>query len=84
MGKLIWLMERAGYLEQRVSPTERRARELYLTKKGQLFADRVRQVVKAQDDHFFAMLSGAERKTLLELLRKVYESYVDMVPQTDV
>lgn len=83
MGKLIWLMERAGYLEQRVSPTERRARELYLTKKGRLFAERVRRVVKAQDDQFFAMLSREERKTLLGLLRKVYESYIDMVPETD-
>src|SRR5262245_34991330 len=29
MAKLLWQMEHAGFLEQRVSPTERRARELY-------------------------------------------------------
>lgn len=83
MAKLLWQMEHAGYLEQRVSPTERRARELYLTKKGQAFAKRLRQVAKAQDDEFFAMLSAAERQTLIVLLRKVYESYIDMVPMVD-
>ena len=83
MAKLLWQMEHAGYLEQRVSPSERRARELYLTKKGQAFAKRVRQVVKAQDDDFFAMLSAKEREVLLGLLRKVYESYIDMVPVID-
>lgn len=80
MAKLLWQMEHAGYLEQRVSPAERRARELYLTKKGQAFAAEVRRVVKAQDDDFFAMLDGKERETLLALLRKVYESYIDTAP----
>ena len=80
MAKLLWQMEHAGYLEQRVSPAERRARELYLTKKGQAFAAQVRRVVKAQDDEFFAMLDRRERETLLALLRKVYESYIDTAP----
>jgi DNA-binding MarR family transcriptional regulator len=80
MAKLLWQMEHAGFLEQRVSPTERRARELYLTKKGQALAKRLRKVIKAQDDDFFAMLSKPERETLLGLLRKVYESYIDTEP----
>jgi len=80
MAKLLWQMEHAGFLEQRVSPAERRARELYLTRKGEALAKRLRQVVKAQDDEFFAMLSARERETLLALLRKVYESYIDMAP----
>ena len=83
MAKLLWQMEHAGYLVQRISPAERRARELYLTKKGQAFAKRLRGVVKAQDDGFFAMLSEKERQTLLALLRKVYESYIDRAPMID-
>ncbi|WP_162917186.1 MarR family winged helix-turn-helix transcriptional regulator [Dongia deserti] len=77
MAKLLWQMEHAGFLEQRISPAERRARELYLTKKGEAVAKRLRQVVKAQDDDFFAMLTKSERETLLGLLRKVYESYIE-------
>jgi len=83
MAKLISQMEKAGYVEQRVSPSERRARELYPTQSGRAVARRLRQLVKAQDDDFFAVLDGKEQATLLALLRKVYESYIDMVPLQD-
>ena len=42
MTKLLWQMEHAGFLEQRISPAERRARELYLTRKGRELAKRLR------------------------------------------
>jgi len=80
MGKLIEQMEKAGFIEQRVSRVERRARELFLTEKGRGIVQRVREVIKRQDDDFFAMLSASEREVLLGLLRKVYENYIDMVP----
>lgn len=83
MAKLLALMEQAGYLEQRVSPAERRARELYLTDKGREHAARTRAVVTAQDRDFFAILTPEERATLLGLLRKVYTSYIDMAPAGD-
>jgi DNA-binding MarR family transcriptional regulator len=80
MTKLLWQMESAGYLEQRISPAERRARELYLTKKGRELAKRLRLVIKEQDDDFFVMLNKEERSTLRGLLRKVYETYIDTEP----
>jgi DNA-binding MarR family transcriptional regulator len=80
MTKLLWQMEHAGFLEQRISPAERRARELYLTKKGKDLAKRLRLVIKKQDDDFFAMLNKEERSTLIRVLRKVYESYIDTEP----
>jgi DNA-binding MarR family transcriptional regulator len=80
MTKLLWQMERAGFLEQRISPAERRARELCLTKKGRELAKRLRMVIKEQDDDFFGMLSKEERATLRRLLRKVYETYLDTEP----
>jgi len=83
MGKLIEQMEKAGFIEQRVSRVERRARELFLTEKGRAIVQRVREVIKRQDDGFFAMLSTPEREALLGLLRKVYETYLDTAPQTD-
>lgn len=83
MGKLLEQMERGGFIEQRVSRVERRARELYLTPKGQAIVQRTRDVVRRQDKDFFAPLDAGERDQLLGLLRKVYESYLDMVPHTE-
>ncbi len=80
MGKLLDGMEAAGLVEQRVSRVERRARELFLTPAGQALVGRTRDVVRRQDDAFFAPLSGPERAHLLALLRKLYASYFDMVP----
>ncbi len=81
MGKLLEQMERGGFVEQRVSRVERRARELYLTPKGQAIVQRTRDVVRRQDKDFFAALDPGERDQLLGLLRKVYESSLDMRPQ---
>jgi DNA-binding MarR family transcriptional regulator len=83
MGKLLEQMEKAGFIEQKVSRVERRARELFLTSKGRGIVQKVREVIKRQDDEFFAMLSPMEREILLGLLRKVYESYIDIVPHAD-
>ncbi|SDR63756.1 transcriptional regulator, MarR family [Rhizobiales bacterium GAS113] len=83
MGKLIERMEQAGLVEQKISTSERRARELSLTQKGASLVPKVRADIRRQDDRFFGMLSAEERKLLLQLLRKVYEHYVDMVPTGD-
>ncbi len=83
MGKLLEQMERGGLIEQRVSRVERRARELYLTPKGQAIAQRTGDVVRRQDREFFAPLDEAERGQALGLLRKVYETYLDMTPQSE-
>jgi DNA-binding MarR family transcriptional regulator len=83
MGKLIERMERAGLLEQKISASERRARELYLTDKGRAMVPKVRAVIRRQDDDFFGMLTLEERKALLGLLRKIYSSHIDMVPTSE-
>lgn len=83
MGKLLELMEQKGLIEQRVSRTERRARELFLTAKGRALVQPTREVARRQDDEFFSPLSGDERKELLGLLRKLYENYLDMVPRAE-
>ena len=83
MGKLLDTMERAGLIEQRVARVERRARELYLTEKGRALVQQTRDVVRRQDDEFFAALDAREREQLLGLLRKVYETFLDMVPHAE-
>ena len=83
MGKLLDAMAEAGLVEQRISPVERRARELYLLPRGEALRDTVRDAARRQDERFFAMLSGDERARMLELLRKVYVHYLDMVPDPE-
>jgi len=83
MAKLIERMELAGLLVQKISTSERRARELYLTNKGRALVPKVRSRILRQDADFFGMLTGEERRHLLALLRKVYERHLDMVPPSD-
>jgi len=83
MAKLIERMERAGLLKQKISASERRARELYLTDKGRALSPKVRARILRQDEDFFGMLTREERRHLLTLLRKIYEQHIDMVPPSD-
>lgn len=81
MGKLLDAMVEAGLAEQRVSPAERRARELYLLPKGEALRGQVREVALNQDKDFFAVLDQSETRQLLGLLRKVYGRYLDTMPE---
>jgi DNA-binding MarR family transcriptional regulator len=83
MGRLLDQLQQAGLVEQKVSPEERRARELYLTPKGQRVAEQVRAVAQRQSADFFSILSGQEQADLLRLLRKVYAGYVEHAPAAD-
>ena len=80
MAKLIERMERAGLLEQKISTSERRAKELYLTDKGRGLVPKVTSRILRQDNDFFSVLSHEERRHLLVLLRKVYKRHIDMMP----
>lgn len=80
MGKLLDILGRAGLVEQRVSPKERRARELYLLPAGEALRARVRSGALGQDRDFFSMLDEGERTTLVVLLRKVYVHHLDIAP----
>src|SRR5262249_19711031 len=57
MGRLLDQLQQAGLIEQRISPEERRARELYLTEEGRRAADQVRSVAGRQSAEFFSVLS---------------------------
>ncbi|MGL4964229.1 MAG: MarR family winged helix-turn-helix transcriptional regulator [Inquilinus sp.] len=83
MGRLLDQMQQAGLVEQKISPEERRARELYLTVKGRRVAEEVRTVARRQSADFFSILSGQEQADLLRLLRKVYAGYVEHAPAGD-
>jgi DNA-binding MarR family transcriptional regulator len=72
MARLLDQMEGNGLIVEVASRRERRARELYLTEKGQRLVDRVREIAQRQSAEFFAPLSDREQAQLLQTLKKLY------------
>lgn len=83
MTRLLQQMKRAGLIVEKISPTERRARELYLTGKGRSLVDRVRTLAAAQSEQFFGVLGKGEQEQLMALLRKLYQHHVSTTPVED-
>ncbi|MGF1610732.1 MAG: MarR family winged helix-turn-helix transcriptional regulator [Kiloniellales bacterium] len=77
MVRLLDQMKGAGLLIQRVSARERRSHELYLTKKGEALAERVRAIAIAQNERFFSVLTAAEQAQLQSLLKKLYRLHLE-------
>lgn len=64
-----------GYVERRVSPTDRRARALRLTPRGQALRDRLRADGIASQQRILAPLTRQEARIFLELLRRLVEAH---------
>ncbi|SEP51326.1 DNA-binding transcriptional regulator, MarR family [Rhodospirillales bacterium URHD0017] len=65
----------AGYVERRISPTDRRARALRLTRRGQALRDHLRADGIASQKRILAPLTRQEARTFLELLRRLVEAH---------
>jgi DNA-binding MarR family transcriptional regulator len=80
MGRLLDQMQRAGLIIEKISESERRAHELYLTPKGQKLVERVRAIATEQSDGFFSVLTEAELKQLVGIMQKLYQSHIADLP----
>ena len=67
-------LERAGLLERRADPADRRGRLVTLTAKGKQLADRLIVEHLANEERLLSALSAAERRKLGDLLRKLLVS----------
>lgn len=74
MVALIDQLEGAGLARRRPSPTDRRAREITITAKGQRHLERARGLIARVEDEILAGLTAGERRELLALLRRALES----------
>jgi DNA-binding MarR family transcriptional regulator len=74
MVSLIDQLEAAGLAKRRPRPTDRRAREVLITPKGQRVLERARQLAMQVEDDVLRGLSGAERRQVLGLLRRALDS----------
>jgi DNA-binding MarR family transcriptional regulator len=71
MVALVDELERAGLLERRPSPADRRAHALHLTGDGRRLLDRLMQVSAEHEAQLCAGLTQAERHRLISLLSRV-------------
>jgi DNA-binding MarR family transcriptional regulator len=71
MVTLVDELERAGLLQRRPSPADRRAYALVLTRKGRRVLDQIMQVSADHEAQLCAGLTQAQRRQLIALLSKV-------------
>jgi MarR family 2-MHQ and catechol resistance regulon transcriptional repressor len=64
-------LESGGWVARRPHPTDRRARVVHLTPRGQERAERIFASHKAEMDSVARVLSSDERRTLMGLLKKL-------------
>ncbi|SIO21217.1 MarR family winged helix-turn-helix transcriptional regulator [Vannielia litorea] len=74
IGGVLDRMEQKGLVARRVSPRDRRARELSLTDQGAALLAEARPAVTALQAEILAGLDTAERQTFLALLKKATEA----------
>jgi len=68
---LVDALEKHGLVERRMIASDRRARALYLTRKGRALVSKIVAVAIDNDDSVGEGLALEERQTLIELLTKV-------------
>jgi DNA-binding MarR family transcriptional regulator len=74
MVSLIDQLEKAGLAKRRTHPADRRAREVAITPKGRRALERARAMAFEVEDEVLGGLTAAERRQLLQLLRRALGS----------
>jgi MarR family transcriptional regulator, lower aerobic nicotinate degradation pathway regulator len=74
MVSLIDQLEGAGLAKRRPHPKDRRAREVSITPKGRRLLERGRKLAFGAEDEVLGGLTAAERRELLKLLRRAFDS----------
>jgi len=73
-GQMIETLELKGLVERRIDPDDRRARQLFVTRKGAGLRNRLRPSLIAAQERLLAPLSKAERSALMDMLVRVIEA----------
>jgi len=73
-GQMIDLLEQKQLVKRALDPADRRARRLYVTKRGADLRRRLRPALLAAQERLLSPLSKAERATLLDMLVRVIEA----------
>jgi DNA-binding MarR family transcriptional regulator len=73
MGELVDELEARGYVERRADPDDRRAKGIYLTKKGLASARRSRKACDAVESGVVELLGAAQYRSLRRTLVRIIE-----------
>lgn len=78
LSRLVDRLEAGGWVERRPSPSDRRAKEVFLTSKGRTAARKIRGVNDGLAKDLAAQLDESELKALLRGLGVIRQSLEDM------
>lgn len=73
-GQMIDFLEQKGLIRRQIDPNDRRARQLYVTRRGTDLRRRLRPSLLSAQERLLAPLSKAERTALLNMLVRVIEA----------
>ena len=73
-GQMIDILEQRGLVKRELDPNDRRARRLYVTRRGADLRRRLSPVLLAAQERLLAPLSKSERVALLDMLVRVIEA----------
>jgi DNA-binding MarR family transcriptional regulator len=79
VGTLVDELEALGLVERRINGADRRARELYLTRRGEQLRRRLRPKLFAAQARVLSVLTPAEQDQLINLLTRVIEANAEHV-----
>ena len=74
MSRCFKSMQARGFIELALDPQDGRARIATLTPAGRAMHDQIRDIAIARERVFLSVLTPAERKVLLDLLRRLHEN----------
>ncbi len=77
IGEVVSRLVEKGFLARKVSQSDRRSRELYITDSGLHLLQEIAPSVQRVQDQLLAVLSEGEKVQFLDLLKKVTESVND-------
>jgi DNA-binding MarR family transcriptional regulator len=81
---LVDILERAGLVERRRDPADRRRYALEVTPRGQLAVVRLREINRETNEELLAPLDEQERKQLAELIRRVVRHHTGLAEPAPV
>lgn len=80
IGRLVDRMEKAGWVERRSEPGDRRAHRLYLTERAHAVRPRLRLLSASTEEEALAGLDEAERRSLVAELAGIRSRLAQLAP----
>ncbi len=71
-GRIIDHLVKAGDIYRKTDTEDQRAQALYITEKGSVLAQEVRDIIRAQENDFFDFIPDEDRAEFMRVLKRAY------------